>query len=158
MHSSAQLSFYFVLFAHATIISFILLHAQRPFFSVDNNGTATWNATTPRSTGLAPEGMLYVPSRCKAKGAMCKLHLSLHGCAVDGYYDNEVAHLGFEAWGEENGIVVLFPRMQNHGYTVETTQGCWDAYAQTGADYAYVVLLSIDASIMFNVFTRCVLL
>jgi len=33
---------------------------QRPFFSEDNNGTATWNATTPRSTGLAPQGMLCV--------------------------------------------------------------------------------------------------
>ena len=42
-----------------------------------------------------------------------------------------------QAWGEANGIVVMFPRIQPHGYAKETQSGCWDAYAQSGADYAY---------------------
>lgn len=110
---------------------------QRPFWSDDNNGTASYNATTPRATGLAPAGFVYVPAACAAQGAKaCRLHLSLHGCGVNGYYDDEVHHLGFQAWGEANGIVILFPRMQPHGYAKETQSGCWDAYAQSGADYA----------------------
>ena len=56
---------------------------------------------------------------------------------MNGYYDEAVHHLGFQAWGEENGIVILFPRIQPHGYAKETTSGCWDAYAQSGADYAF---------------------
>jgi hypothetical protein len=39
-------------------------------------------------------------------------------------------HLGFEAWGEANGIVVLFPRLQPHGFTRQTIGGCWDSYVK----------------------------
>ena len=74
------------------------------------------------------------PTGAGAKG--CRLHLSLHGCDVNGYYDPAVHHLGFENWAEANGMVVLFPRMADHGATHQTLMGCWDAYAQTGADYA----------------------
>ena len=45
--------------------------------------------------------------------------------------------MGFQAWGEANDIVILFPRIQPHGYAIETQSGCWDAYAQSGPDYAY---------------------
>ena len=34
------------------------------------------------------------------------------------------------------GIVIVYPRLQPHGGTTETQGGCWDAYGQTGADYA----------------------
>ena len=34
------------------------------------------------------------------------------------------------------GIVIVYPRLQPHGGTAETQGGCWDAYGQTGADYA----------------------
>ena len=107
-------------FLNASLLQF----DQAPFFSADNNGTATFNATTPRATGLAPQGHIYVPPACRAPQARCKLHLSLHGCGVDGYYDDAVNHLGFEAWGEANGIVIVYPRLQPHGYTKQTIGGC----------------------------------
>jgi hypothetical protein len=105
---------------------------QTPFFSAGNNGTATYNATTPRATGLAPSGYVYVPTRCHGQGRSCRLHLSLHGCSVNAYYDDAVHHLGFQEWGEANDIVILFPRLQPHGGTKETQDGCWDGYGQTG--------------------------
>jgi hypothetical protein len=45
-------------------------------------------------------------------------------------------YLGFQEWGEANGIVIVFPRLQVHGGTRQTQDGCWDAYAQSGADFA----------------------
>jgi len=113
---------------------------QTPYWSTDNNGTAVYNATTPRATGLAATGYVYVPRRCwqnqSYSGRGCRLHLSLHGCGVNGYYDEAVQHLGFEAWAESNDMVVLYPRIQPHGFTIETKSGCWDAYGQSGPDYA----------------------
>ena len=112
------------------------LRSSRFYFSRQSSSNVTLALAV--ANNVHTHGTRYVPTQCKVAGAMCKLHLSLHGCAVNEYYDDAVGHLGFQAWGEKNGIVVLFPRMQNHGYTVETTQGCWDAYGQTGADYACV--------------------
>eukprot|EP00041_Stephanoeca_diplocostata_P018282 m.381280 g.381280 ORF g.381280 m.381280 type:complete len:169 (+) comp20968_c0_seq4:1523-2029(+) len=109
---------------------------QTPFWSEDNNSTDAYNATTPRATGLAPAGYIYVPPQCADRSTTCKLHLSLHGCSVNKYYDNAVHHLGFQRWGQANDIVIMFPRIQPHGYTVQQQDGCWDAYAQTGLDYA----------------------
>jgi len=113
----------------------LTLFDQTPFMTQDNNGTQQYNATMPHVTGFAPEGYLYVPSRCR-DGSPCKLHFSLHGCGVDGYYEEAVHHLGFQNWGEANDIVIVFPRIQPHGGTEETQAGCWDGYAQSGRDYA----------------------
>jgi hypothetical protein len=104
--------------------------------SANNNGTAVYNATMPHVTGFAPAGHVYVPRKCRAKDARCRLHFSLHGCGVNEYYDEAVHHLGFQNWGEANDIVIVFPRIQPHGGTVETVSGCWDSYAQSGPDYA----------------------
>ena len=82
---------------------------------------------------------MYVPKACRdgtRRGAGCKLHLSLHGCDVNRYYEEQVQHLGFENWAEANEMVVLFPRMAEYGTTTQTKWGCWDGYGQTGADYA----------------------
>jgi len=76
-----------------------------------------------------------VPTRCEA-GKACRLHLSLHGCGPDSYYDEAVRHLGLLEWGEANDIAIVFPRVQPHGATQETQSACWDGYAQTGGDYA----------------------
>ena len=126
---------------------------QRPFFSSDNNGTRDYNETTPRATGLAPQGYIYVPRACRrpekkfrtnstsnsttTNTSSCRLHLSLHGCKVDDYYDDAVHHLGLQEWGEANNIVIVFPRVQNHGGTTETQMGCYDSYGQTGRDFAW---------------------
>ena len=32
--------------------------------------------------------------------------------------------------------MIVYPRLQPHGGSTETQSGCWDAYGQTGADYA----------------------
>lgn len=115
---------------------------QAPFMSKDNNGTAAYNESMAHITGLAPYGEVYVPARCKRTGAMCKLHFSFHGCGVvngptgDGYYDDQVHHLSFQRWGEANGIVIVYPKLQAHGGTTESQDGCWDGYAQTGEDYS----------------------
>eukprot|EP00756_Hemistasia_phaeocysticola_P000166 Hpha_TRINITY_DN10115_c0_g1::TRINITY_DN10115_c0_g1_i1::g.131432::m.131432 len=122
------------------------LFDQAPFMSADNNGTAKYNETTPHVTGLAPAGYVYVPARCRGTEATpCRLHFSLHGCGVDNYYDDAVHHLGFQEWGEANAIVVVFPRLQPHGGTRETQTGCWDAYAQSGADFALKSGAQMDA-------------
>jgi len=109
---------------------------QTPFMSADNNGTAKFNETTPRATGFAPSGMVYIPATCRKPNSRCGLHFSLHGCDVDAYYDKAVAHLGFQRWAESNSLVIVWPRLQNHGGTTETQEGCWDSYGQTGRDYA----------------------
>ncbi len=117
----------------------------------DNNGTDTYNKSMPHVTGLAPSGYIYIPSACRPLNTTqgygsnkngiktkqkCRLHFSFHGCGVDEYYNEAVHHLGFQEWGEANNIVIVYPRMQPHGYTIETQSGCWDGYAQTGPDYA----------------------
>ena len=99
-------------------------------------GTERYNQSMPHVTGLAPEGYIYVPPSCESGKKACKLHFSLHGCGVNGYYDEAVHHLGFQRWGESNDIVIIFPRVQPHGGTIETQSGCWDGYAQSGTDYA----------------------
>ena len=64
---------------------------------------------------------------------MPSLHLNQPGTALN---LPQVHHLGFQRWGEANNIVVVFPRISPHGGTTESQSGCWDAYAQSGADYA----------------------
>ena len=99
-------------------------------------GTAHYNETTPHVTGFAPAGNIYVPTQCASGAVKCKLHLSLHGCGEMEYYDEAVHHLGFQEWGEANDIVILYPRVKPHGGTTESASGCYDGYAQSGADYA----------------------
>jgi len=77
-----------------------------------------------------------VPTACESGAKKCRLHFSLHGCGEEGYYEEAVHHLGFQEWGEVNDIVIVFPRVQQHGFTTEMQSGCWDGYAQSGTDYA----------------------
>ena len=110
---------------------------QKPFWSQhDNFGNLTYNETMPHVAAFATAGYVYVPSACTAKGARCKLHFALHGCSVDEYYDSMVQHLGFQRWGEANGIVIVWPRISPHGGTQETHDGCWDgeAYRQLSSE------------------------
>lgn len=99
---------------------------QRPFGGSD-----------PNATGLNATGFVYIPKSCEQPDAKCKLHISLHGCNVNYYYDDAVMHLSFNRWAETNGIVVLWPRVANHGVIKQEAMGCWDTYAQTGPNYAY---------------------
>ena len=106
------------------------------------------SAEARRPAGVQPESTGRLPSDARnpnqpgracrgADAAPCALHVALHGCGVNGYYDNEVHHLSFTRWAETNRMVVVFPRMAQHGAVEQEEIGCWDAYAQTGADYAF---------------------
>lgn len=97
--------------------------------------------------GLADEGVVYVPAVCKQKWAMCGLHVALHGCGVDHYYDLAVRSLGFNEMAEANRMIILYPRMkQNTGNAAgskrryknsfNTRLGCWDSWGDTGSDFA----------------------
>ena len=114
----------------------LMEYDQTPFWTEDNYGNKTFNETMPHVTGFAPAGNIYVPTACKAAGAKCKMHFSLHGCGEESYYDEAVHHLGFQDWGEANNIVIVFPRVIAHGGTSESLGGCWDGYAQSGVDYS----------------------
>ena len=59
----------------------------------------------------------------------------MHGCSVNNYYDEAVHELSFNRWAETNRMVVLYPRMAEHGTTTQEKIGCWDAYAQTSPKY-----------------------
>ena len=83
--------------------------------------------------GLNETGYVYIPHECMSQS--CKLHISLHGCSVNNYYEEAVHHLSFNYWAETNNIVIVYPRMAQHGTTVQEKIGCWDAYGQTGQAY-----------------------
>jgi hypothetical protein len=100
---------------------------QTPYFGID-----------PLATQLADTGYLYIPKACQANTTACDLHIALHGCNVDKYYESAVHDLSLNRWGETNSIVVLWPRIQprnDSAATVQQRQGCFDAYAQTGEFY-----------------------
>merc|ERR1719282_1530321 len=103
------------------------LFDQSPFFGKDNN-----------QTGLNATGYVYVPTTCRSDVNKCSLHVSLHGCGVDHYYDEAVHILSFNRWAETNNMVILWPRLRSHGGehgTAQQKSGCYDSYGQTGASY-----------------------
>jgi hypothetical protein len=83
--------------------------------------------------GLNTTGYIYIPEPCMT--GSCKLHISLHGCSVNNYYEEAVHELSFNKWAETNRMVILYPRMADHGKTTQELIGCWDSYGQTGPDY-----------------------
>jgi hypothetical protein len=102
---------------------------QRPFQGA--NPTIT--------TQLANSGYIYRPTACQTTPTACDVHVSLHGCNVDGYYEDAVHHLSLNRWAETNNIIVLWPKIQvrtDSLATVQQQQGCWDAYGQSSPLYA----------------------
>ena len=90
-----------------------------------------------RDVGLAKEAFIFVPPHCATGERVCRLHLWFHGCGgPDRFYNASVHYAGFNEWAEANDLVILYPAMRNWGGTYETKIGCWDAYGQTGHDYA----------------------
>lgn len=89
---------------------------------------------------VADVGYVYVPRQCAATGApKCRLHIFHHGCGgpgPNGFFINAVHHGGFNELADSNDIVMLYPAMSSWGSTHQTNAGCWDAYGQTGPDYA----------------------
>lgn len=95
--------------------------------------------------GMATNGWLYVPANCRA-GAVCKLHVVLHGCAQNyaTIGDKYLKNTGYARWADTNSIIVLFPQTKNDStYRTTTasgwlanTGGCWDWLGWYGSNFA----------------------
>ena len=95
--------------------------------------------------GMAATGWVYVPAAC-AGGAVCKLHVALHGCqqnyATIG--DKFVKNTGYTRWADSNKIIVLFPQTQVDSTSRSTAasgslanaNGCWDWIGWYGSSFA----------------------
>jgi poly(3-hydroxybutyrate) depolymerase len=100
---------------------------------------------TAGNPGMAATGWAYVPANC-AGGALCKLHVALHGCqqnfATIG--DKFVRNTGYSRWADTNGIVVLFPQTKVDNTSRQTSasgslanpNGCWDWIGWYGSAFA----------------------
>jgi poly(3-hydroxybutyrate) depolymerase len=85
-------------------------------------------------TGLAPEGVVYLPEVCAEAGASCRLHIVLHGCeqSRETVGDTLIKDSGFEELADTNRLIVLFPQIKA---SVVNPNGCWDWWGYTGLDY-----------------------
>ena len=97
------------------------------------------------NVGMAATGWVYVPASC-ASGAVCKLHVALHGCqqnyATIG--DKFVKNTGYTRWADTNNIIVLFPqtKVDNTSHSTSASgslanaNGCWDWIGWYGSNFA----------------------
>ena len=93
--------------------------------------------------GLAERGYAYIPRECAA-GASCSLHISFHGCeqSADFIGPAFAEHSGLNRWAEANRLVILYPQAP---VSDGNPRGCWDGWGYTGADYATVDGVQIEA-------------
>lgn len=87
-------------------------------------------AVPPLAIAMADTGYLYVPADCAA-GQPCRLHIAFHGClqAVGSMGDGFAARAGYNAWAENNHLVVLYPQAAatvGLPGTPFNPQACWD--------------------------------
>lgn len=82
--------------------------------------------------GLADEGVVYVPTMCRAGG--CRVHIAFHGCAQNRSAVGSafVEDTGFARWADSNRLIVLFPQTVS---AAVNPQGCWDWWGYTGRAY-----------------------
>jgi poly(3-hydroxybutyrate) depolymerase len=90
---------------------------------------------TKDTAGMGDSGYVFVPDQCADKSATCRVHMVFHGCLQSTEFigDQFVRHTGYNAWGAENGIIIVYP--QTLSSTVNP-KGCWDWWGFTGMDYA----------------------
>jgi poly(3-hydroxybutyrate) depolymerase len=81
---------------------------------------------------LASTAWVYVPTAC-ADGAICRLHVALHGCRHNVLTVNEsfVRDAGYNRWADSNRLVVLYPQTGK-----AAVNACWDWWGYSGPDYA----------------------
>lgn len=86
-----------------------------------------------KNTGLASEGVVYVPRACRAQGG-CSVHIAFHGCAQNRQTvgDAFITSTGFARWADTNNLIVLYPQVAT---TALNPQGCWDWWGYTGHEY-----------------------
>ena len=82
--------------------------------------------------GMGATGWAYVPKSC-AGGALCRLHVALHGCRQSGtdIGDAYARTTGYNRWADTNNIVVLYPQTGKGA-----TNSCWDWWGYDDANYA----------------------
>lgn len=84
------------------------------------------------NTGLASEGVVYIPQACRSGG--CSIHIAFHGCAQNQQTvgDAFIKTTGFARWADTNKLIVVFPQVATSALN---PQGCWDWWGYTGRDY-----------------------
>ncbi len=82
---------------------------------------------------LASEGVAYVPTACRSKGA-CKVHVVFHGCNQSRKDVGDALTHGtdYADWAETNNIIVLFPQAAPSTLNPLT---CWDWWGYTGLNF-----------------------
>ncbi len=89
-------------------------------------------AAITQAAGIGATGYAFIPASCAA-GAACRVHVVLHGCKMNAtdVGDAFAKGAGYNRWAETNDLVVLYPQTG-----AGATNGCWDWWGYTGADYA----------------------
>jgi Esterase PHB depolymerase len=93
----------------------------------------------PGSLSLGKTGYLFVPQPCE-QGEACRVHIALHGC--DQQADDEagrrfIEHTGYNAWADNNHLIVLYPQTTAKWYPYNP-QACWDLWGYVNYDDSYV--------------------
>jgi hypothetical protein len=92
---------------------------------------------SPSDLSMAPKGVVYAPSSCRA-GRVCALMVLFHGCkqTTDLIGNTFYMHAGMNEWAESNNIVLLYPQIQTSPVLPYNPLGCWDWWGYTGSAYA----------------------
>jgi hypothetical protein len=83
--------------------------------------------------GLAREGVLLVPERCR-KEAGCRVHVAFHGCRQSRAEvgDTFIEDSGYRRWAGPNRLIMLMPQA---AASTSNPYGCWDWWGYSGPDY-----------------------
>lgn len=83
-------------------------------------------------------GYLYLPTKCQSSNAVCRLHISLHGCeqTQDLIGNDYATKTGLNDWAEANDIIVVYPYAKRSPSVPLNPNGCWDWWGYTNAYYA----------------------
>ncbi|WP_216599878.1 PHB depolymerase family esterase [Sphingomonas sp. AP4-R1] len=88
----------------------------------------------PLASAMADTGYVYIPKDCRKAAAHCAVHVVFHGCGQSAAYAGAdvYAGLGYNAWADTNGIVILYPQVDKSPVAPFNPQGCWDWWGYTG--------------------------
>ncbi len=89
------------------------------------------------TTGMAEQAYVYVPASCSRTGALCNVHIALHGCmqSAQAVGNDFYSDTGYNNWADSNNLLVLYPQV-NASDIPYNPKGCWDWVGYTGATYA----------------------
>jgi len=95
-----------------------------------------FDQSTFAATGMADEGLLFVPPRCRER-AGCRVHVFFHGCnqAIGQVGEAVAGDAGFRRWAEANDLIVLYPQAEASRVSPMNPLACWDWWGYSGDDY-----------------------